>query len=235
MKKSKEILELPIISIYDGEQLGRVKGLIINPEKFSVDFFTVEQENWQVSVRAIPFKKIIGIGESAMMVEQSNSVIDLNEIPFINQLINKQVHLIGSQVLTRKGDLLGEISDYFFSDETGQLDTLLINSENKELFFPIENVLSFGKERVIINDSLQEISEQIIKTSAKHESPTDKKAALTAKLIELLKANPLSKDIFSKNGDLLFEKGRILNNEDISTLKNEKAKVSIEISLDLKE
>lgn len=235
MKKSKEVLELPIISIYDGEQLGKVKGLIINPEKFSVDFFTVEQDNWQVSVKAIPFKKIIGIGESAMMVEQSNSVIDLNEIPFINQLINKQVHLIGSFVLTRKGDLLGKISDYFFSDETGQLDTLLINSEDKELFFPIENVLSFGKERVIINDSLQEISEQITKMSTEHESSTDKKAALKAKLIELLKANPLSKDIFSKNGQLLFEKGRVLNNEDISTLKNEEAKVSIEISLDLKE
>lgn len=235
MKNRKQVLELPIISISDGEQLGKVKGLIINPEKFSVDFFTVEEENWQVSVRAIPFKKIIGIGESAMMVEQSDSVIDLNEIPFINQLINKQVHLIGSQVLTRKGDLLGEISDYFFNDENGQLDTLLINSENQELFFPIENVLSFGKERIIINDSLQEISEQITKMSTEHEGPTDKKTVLKAKLIELLKANPLSKDIFGKNGKLLFEKGTILNNEDISTLENEEAKVSIEISMDLKE
>ena len=235
MKNRKQVLELPIISISDGEQLGKVKGLIINPEKFSVDFFTVEEENWQVSVRAIPFRKIIGIGESAMMVEQSDSVIDLNEIPFINQLINKQVHLIGSQVLTRKGDLLGKISDYFFNDETGQLDTLLINSENQELFFPIENVLSFGKQRVIINDSLQEIQEQITKMSAETENPTDKKAALKSKLIELLKANPLSKDIFGKNGELLFEKGTILSNEDISTLENEEAKVSIEISMDLKE
>lgn len=152
MKKSKQILDLPIISISEGKQIGKVQRLIINPENFSVDFVSVEQEDWQVSVKAIPYKKIVGIGESAVMVEQTNTVIDLNEIPFINELLNKKIHLLGSQVLTRKGNLLGEISDYYFNDGNGQLESLLINFGEKELFFPIENVLSLGNERVIIND-----------------------------------------------------------------------------------
>jgi uncharacterized protein YrrD len=248
MKKSKELLDLPIISISEGHQIGKVKGLIINPNKFSVDFLTVEQEDWQVSVKAVPYKKIVGIGEFAVMVEQDNSVIDLNDIPFLNELLNKNIHLNGSPVLTRKGELSGEISEFFFSKENGQLENLLIHSDNKELFFPIESVISLGEEYVIINDSLIEINDQIsqleegerqvtsLQVKAKTQSlATDKKAALKAKLVELLKGNSIKKDIFDKSGELLFEKGTILNDEAIKVLQDERAKVLIEISMDLKE
>jgi cytoskeletal protein CcmA (bactofilin family) len=59
---------------------------------------------------------------------------------------------------------------------------------------------------------------------------TDRKAALKAKLIELLKGNSIKKDIFSKSGELLFEKGTILSGEDIKISHEEGAKVLIEIS-----
>jgi uncharacterized protein YrrD len=240
MKKSKEIYDLPVISISDVNQIGKIKGLIINPENFSVDFLTVEQNDWQVSVKAIPYPKIVGIGESAVMIEQNNSVIDLNEIPFINQLLNKQIHLIGSKVLTRKGDLSGEISDYFFNEDNGQLESLLIHSGTNELFLPIENVISFGKERVIVNDALltqkkEELRENPIKLGSGTLTQAEKKAEIKAKLIELLKVNPVSKDILSKNGNLLYKKGTILTDKDISSLRKEGAKVFVEISMDLKE
>ena len=60
MKKSVQINGLPIISIADGNQVGKVKSLVINPDKGSVDFLTIEHEDFQVSVKAIPFKKIVG-------------------------------------------------------------------------------------------------------------------------------------------------------------------------------
>ncbi|MBO1512442.1 PRC-barrel domain-containing protein [Metabacillus bambusae] len=247
MKKSNELLDLPIISISGVKQIGKIKGLIINPDNFSVDFLTVEQEDWQVGVKAVPFKKIVGVGETAVMVEQDNSVIDLDEIPIVNQLLNKKIHIIGSLVLTRKGFLSGQVSDFYFNEENGQLESLLILSGNNETFLPIENVISLGKEHVIINDSLQEINNQIseqktnlqqvapMQTVGETQSFPDRKAALKAKLIELLKGNSIKKDIFSKSGELLFEKGTILSGEDIKVLHDEGAKVLIEISLDLNE
>lgn len=93
MKKSTEITGLPIISIQEGQEIGTVKTLVINPEKGSIDFLTIEHEDWQVSVKAIPFKKIIGIGEYAVTVESDRAVIDLNEIPIANQLVNKKIRI----------------------------------------------------------------------------------------------------------------------------------------------
>lgn len=57
MKTSAQIIGLPIISIADGGQIGTVKLLIINPEKGSVDFLTIEQEDVAFGLKAIPFKK----------------------------------------------------------------------------------------------------------------------------------------------------------------------------------
>jgi uncharacterized protein YrrD len=247
MKKSNELLDLPIISISGVKQIGKIKGLIINPDNFSVDFLTVEQEDWQVGVKAVPFKRIVGIGETAVMVEQDNTVIDLDEIPIVNQLLNKKIHIIGSQVLTRRGFLSGEVTDYYFNEGNGQLESLLILSDKKETFLPIENVISLGKDHVIINDSLQEINNQIseqnanlqqaapIQTGSISQNNSDRKAALKAKLIELLKGNSIKKDIFSKSGELLFEKGTVLTGDHIKILNDEGAKVLIEISLDLNE
>ena len=39
MKKSTEILGLPIISISEGMEIGKVKSLVINPEKGSLRFY----------------------------------------------------------------------------------------------------------------------------------------------------------------------------------------------------
>ncbi len=57
MKASAQIIGLPIISIADGMQIGAVKSFVINPDKGSIDFLTVEQEDVQLSLKAIPFKK----------------------------------------------------------------------------------------------------------------------------------------------------------------------------------
>lgn len=90
MKKSTQILGQPIISISEGAEIGKVKSFVINPDKGSVDFLTIEHEDWQVSVKAIPFKKVVGIGEYAVTVESDRAVIDLNEIPIADQLVNKK-------------------------------------------------------------------------------------------------------------------------------------------------
>src|SRR5690606_10003887 len=109
MKKSVEIVGLPIISIIDGIEIGKVKSLVINPEKGSVDFLTIEHEDWQVSVKAIPFKRVVGIGEYAITIEIDSSDINLKDIHMANSLVNKKNNNTNTKVMTRKGQLLGEV------------------------------------------------------------------------------------------------------------------------------
>lgn len=155
MKKSIQVVGLPIISISEGQEIGNVKSLVINPDKGSVDFLTIEHEDWQVSVKAIPFKKVVGIGEYAVTVESENAVIDLNEIPIANQLVNKKIKITGTKVMTRKGQLIGEIGEFFIDEDNGFILGAQLNASDREVVLDAKAVLTFGKDIIIVNEDAQ--------------------------------------------------------------------------------
>ena len=152
MKKSIQINRLPIISISSGEQIGTVKSLVINPDKGFVDFLTIEQEDFQVSVKAIPFKKVVGVGEYAVTVDSESAVIDLNEIPIANGLVSKNIKIINAKVMTRKGELIGEVSEYLVDQDTGRILGMEIKLPDREVVLSSEFIVTFGKEILIVKE-----------------------------------------------------------------------------------
>jgi uncharacterized protein YrrD len=152
MKNSAQITGLPIISITDGVQVGKVKSLVINPEKGAVDFLTIEHDDWQVSVKAIPFKKVIGIGEFAVTIDSDSAIIDLNEIPIANQLVNKKIRVLNTRVMTRKGELIGEIHEFYVDEDNGLILGLSLKTDDKEVALPSEYVLTYGKDIIIVKE-----------------------------------------------------------------------------------
>ncbi|MBA2873670.1 PRC-barrel domain-containing protein [Thermaerobacillus caldiproteolyticus] len=153
MKNSAQIVGLPIISISDGVQIGKVNTLVINPEKGSIDFLTIEQEDAQLSLKAIPFKKVVGIGEFAVTVESENAVIDLAEIPIANQLVNKQIRIKNTKAMTRKGQLLGEVTEFFVDEETGEIIGIELHTNGRQVVLSSEFVLTYGKDILIVNEN----------------------------------------------------------------------------------
>jgi uncharacterized protein YrrD len=153
MKNSAQIISLPIISISDGTQIGTVKTLVINPEKGSIDFLTVEQEDVQLSLKAIPFKKVVGIGEFAVTVESSHDIIDLSEIPIANQLVNKQIRIKNTKAMTRKGQLLGEVTEFFVDEETGEIIGIELHVGDRQAVLSSEFILTYGKDILVVHDN----------------------------------------------------------------------------------
>lgn len=242
MKKSTEILGLPIISISEGLEIGKVKSLVINPEKGSLDFITIEHEDWQVSVRAIPFKKVIGIGEYALTIETENSVIDLNEIPIANQLVNKKIKITDAKVMTRKGELLGSVREYFTDEDNGQVMGMQVKVGDHEVILPSETVLTYGKDILIVTEDAsahfleqaeQLLGEQIESEVAVDEVASDGESDLRHKQIELLQGKRLLNNVNDLNGNILYPEGRILSKEDIMKAQSAGPSVLVGLSMNV--
>lgn len=172
MKKSSQILGLPIISIADGSEVGNVKSLVINPDKGSIDFLTIEKEEWQVSVKAIPYKKVVGIGEYAATIETDSAIIDLNEIPIANQLVNKKIKIIGSKVMTRKGEMLGDVHEYYVDEDNGTILGTSINVSGREVTLAANSVITYGRDIIIVKENASnyflDTPEQLIQDKKTH-------------------------------------------------------------------
>ncbi len=259
MKSSAQIIGLPIISISDGVQVGKVRSLVLNPEKGSIDFLTIEHEDWQASIKAIPYKKVIGVGEFALTIESGNAVIDLNEIPIANQLVNKKIQIKDTRVMTRKGQLLGEVSEYFVDDETGQILGMELKTANQQLTISSEFVLTYGKDilivkeeasqnyinnaneldsakesTVVVNETVNEGKESIDILPAEERKTEDHElASLKKKQIDLLNGKRVSKTIYDSNGNVLFDKGITLTPEDIMKAQNDSPSTVVELSMNV--
>ncbi|MYL72200.1 photosystem reaction center subunit H [Halobacillus litoralis] len=248
MKKSVEIIGFPIISISAGEEIGRVKSMVINPEKGSVDFLTVEHEDWQVSVKAIPFQKIIGIGKFAITVESTHSILDLNEIPIANQLINKKVSIIGSQVMTRVGELVGEITEYDVNEKNGQITSVDVRAGNQDNFeVSSEYIITYGENLLILNEEfstrkeetgdVEEKASQVETKKTIHFSTTANQKRiddLDRKQDELLEGKQATKDIVNSQGETVVTEGAVLTKDGIDQLKRFGPSVMVELSMNVK-
>lgn len=244
MKNSTQIIGLPIISIIDGTEVGKVKSLVVNPDKGTVDFLTIDHEDWQVSIRAIPYKKTVGIGEYAVTVANENAIIDLNEIPIANQLVNKKIKIINTKVITRKGELLGEVVEYFLDEENGQIIGVKMAVQDKEVVLSSKMVLTFGRDIIIVNDdaplnyfnSTEDLmNENVgqIENDFVQKATDNIDVALKEKQIQLLDGKRVTKTILDVLGNVLFEEGLILHAEDIIKVQNEHPSIIVELSMNV--
>lgn len=152
MKTSKQIVGLPIIGINDGKELGTVKSLVVNPEQGTIDFITVHHEDWQISVKAVPFKKVIGVGDYAVTIESEMNIIDLTEIPIANTLVTKNIKIIGARVMSKKGQLLGKVTEYFVNEDNGSVIGLQLANQDSEVILAATYVYTFAKDILIVNE-----------------------------------------------------------------------------------
>ncbi|AIF52266.1 PRC-barrel domain-containing protein [Pelosinus sp. UFO1] len=159
MKKNSEILGLPVISITEGSELGRVKCLVINAAKGAVAAMVIEDDNWyKVGAKLLPFAAVIGVGDNAITVENSSSIVPIAHDQEIEKLLDANVKVIGAKVLTQRGGFQGRVSEYSV-DETGKIGSCQIEGPNGEVDqIQGQCIRTFGKEILIISDDKSSVT-----------------------------------------------------------------------------
>lgn len=159
MKKTQEILGLPIISISDGLEVGKVKSIIINADKGIIEYLVVDNGIQILSARVIPTDNILGVGEYAVTIENDSSINDISKIPAAIDLLQKNIQVKGAKVLTRKGRLIGEIGDIYVDENecckiTG-LEYIADITQKRIRLIPRESVITFGKNLIVVTEDVE--------------------------------------------------------------------------------
>jgi uncharacterized protein YrrD len=153
MKKSVEIIGLPVISIDEGRELGIVRDVVINPSAKEVSALLIEDHKWFMGAKTFPFSAINGIGQYAVTIEKSESVTSVLDSSELLDLLATEVKIIGSKILTKTGQIQGKIIDIIV-DESGKIITCDVEDMNGQMTtISSEQVVTFGKEVTITNDN----------------------------------------------------------------------------------
>jgi uncharacterized protein YrrD len=154
MKKTREILELPVIGVEEGRELGRVKGLVVHAEAGRVAYLLVAGDEWYRGAVALAFEDVLGLGDDAVTTEGAGKLLRLAEAPGLEELLAGKVQVIGARVLTRKGKLAGRVGEYFVDEESGRIAGIELQAADHQepVFVPAEQILTFGREVVVIQE-----------------------------------------------------------------------------------
>lgn len=159
MKSSQQILGLPVLSIEEGKQIGAVKHLVLNPQRGTVDFLLVEDGAWYLGLKAMPFEAVQGIGEFALTVAGRSSLSAVTECTGAVDLLEKDLRLPGIKVLSKKGRLVGTISEYFTNENTGEImgcQIIPANGEKTAGIIPKKLILTYGRDFLVVEEGVED-------------------------------------------------------------------------------
>jgi len=153
MKKSVEIIGLPVIDISEGTEIGTVTKLVVNPAEGAVAALVIDAGKWYPKL--LPFSKISGIGESALTIISNSDILSVDSSPDLLQLLIAEITIIGTKVLTKTGDFQGTVKEIII-DMSGKITDCEIEEPSGQFnTIPADKILTFGKKVLIIGDDTE--------------------------------------------------------------------------------
>ena len=151
MKKSVDILGLPVISITEGRELGMSKTLLIDAPNRIVAAITIEDEDWYRGVKLIPYDNVIAVGDDAVTINNSENILTLDAAGDFETLLDDNIRVIGTKAITRTGVIQGNITEIYIGDD-GSIEKCEITApEGSTSEVTADQVAIFGKEVTVIS------------------------------------------------------------------------------------
>lgn len=158
MRKSKRFASMPVFSLEEGLQIGRVKELVVDPAGKRIAALVIEQKGWFKEQRFIPYHKVHSVGDDAITIEKTSGVQKAAGLPDIVRLLKDKVKIIGAKIVAENGNVLGFIDEYYVEVDTGNITGLefsgsLINNVMKgRAFIDISYVRTVGREVIVVTN-----------------------------------------------------------------------------------
>ena len=151
MKKSVDILGLPVISITEGRELGMSKTLLIDAPNRVVAAITIEDEDWYRGVKLIPYDNVIAVGEDAVTINNSENILTLDAAGDFETLLDDNIRVIGTKAITRSGVIQGTISEIFIGEDGSIEKCEIMAPEGATSEVTADQVSIFGKQVTVIS------------------------------------------------------------------------------------
>ena len=155
-KKSVEILNLPIISITEGRELGMSKTLLIDAKNGVVAAITIEDEDWYRGVKLLPYSSVIAIGHDAVTITSSENILTLEDASDYEAMMDANIRIIGTKAITKSGTIQGKVSEIYIGDGGKVEKCAIVAPDGSESEITAEQISIFGKQVTVIDPTEEE-------------------------------------------------------------------------------
>ncbi|MEJ7654211.1 MAG: PRC-barrel domain-containing protein [Chloroflexia bacterium] len=151
-RKGKELTGLPVMTFAEGEQIGKVKDILFDPEQNRVVALLVDEGGWFSSAKVVPWQNVKTVGVDSVIVPDKSAVVKVDDDPYIKRIMENDNILAGTKVMTEDGRDLGTIGDMLMDDSTGEVvgyevsGGVFSSTLKGKKFMPAPETISVGKD-----------------------------------------------------------------------------------------
>lgn len=212
--KSKEVLFKEVVSIKEGNSLGRIRTPVVDGARQRIIGFIVDDQQWYLETKIVLFASIRGMQQEVVTVDDDSSIVPVKTMYKIHPYLKDNVQLVGIKIFSEAGRLLGEIEDFVFNHQTGKIETYLIRDNFMSIGW--KDVYSIGKGMLIVKDGL-DLKE--VPGPASELNEIDLNSLFEQRQVSFLLGKCLSRDMRDDNGDVILPAGSIIDDTSIDQMK----------------
>lgn len=192
IKRSVEILNLPIISITEGRELGMSKTLLIDAKNGVVAAITIEDEDWYRGVKLLPYSSVIAIGHDAVTITSSENILTLEDASDYEAMMDANIRIIGTKAITKSGTIQGKVSEIYIGDGGKVEKCAIVAPDGAESEIMAEQISIFGKQVTVIDPTEDEEKKtEPVVTAAPPPAPkTEEKSAPAPEPVKASEPDP---------------------------------------------
>lgn len=231
--KAKNLLDLLVVDLETGKELGTVDGLVFDSETRSLSSIVVRKKSIFPIKRTISFSDVKGIGERSIVVSGKKSLAGRKNKKLSDFADNREVKVFWARVMTISGDELGEVCDVLI-DKAGVIKYLemtkgfILDITKGKQMIPAVSIEKIGRDTVMVHSFVEEFSgsgiDKVSNVLKEIKNKTVKAKEEVEELVgekeaQFCLGKKTSRTVLGGNKEVIVLKGDIVGEENINLAK----------------
>ncbi len=151
MKTLRELRGLPVLTLEEGERLGQVRDLILDPVGAQVLALILDRRAPGGEPQVVATANVRHVGVAAITVENRGSLVPLSRVPRFQALARSRRPLEGRMVISEEGERLGRVGDLQVDETNFRATSLILRGTfRRGRVIPIEQVRTIGADAIVV-------------------------------------------------------------------------------------
>lgn len=166
MRKGSDIIGKSIIAFDSGKRVARVQDLIFDQDTNDLLGVLVTEAGLFQSAKVIPLGAISAFGADTLIISSREDIISAKHDDRIDRVLDRNLILKGTRIVTTDGRYLGSVVDLFFDEQTGAIEGyeasggVFADAYSGRSFIPAPQTLRIGEDATFVPPETADLMEE---------------------------------------------------------------------------
>lgn len=144
--KQSELVGLPIMAMREGRVQGNVLDTIVDAGTRKVTYFILRKDS-KYDLLLLAAADIVGAGPNYLIIPEGAAVRRIYAEPSRMETVTRGFYLTDARAISEDGQILGDVTDFDFSPQTGELISICVADQES---FPAEAIVMLSGSTVFL-------------------------------------------------------------------------------------